>query len=87
MLFNSPVGNSNVAGLIDEVFGTPPPTTIVGTPVPQVSNCECVPYYQCLNGTIIVDGIGLIDFKIGSDAAGPRACENYLEVCCNLQIR
>ena len=79
--FPSP-GNSNVDTLITGVFGTPPPTTIVGTPVPQVNNCECVPYYQCRNGTIIEDGIGLIDLKIGSEASSPRPCENYLEVCC-----
>ncbi|XP_076681416.1 phenoloxidase-activating factor 2-like [Andrena cerasifolii] len=80
--FPSPVGNSNVDNLITGVFGTPPPTTIVGTPVPQNDNCECVPYYQCRNGTIIEDGVGLIDLKIGSEASTPRACENYLEVCC-----
>ena len=80
--FPSPVGNPNVDGLIATVFGTPPPTTIVGTQIPQADNCECVPYYLCRNGTIIQDGVGLIDLKIGSDASSPRTCENYLEVCC-----
>lgn len=70
--FPSPMGSSNVDGLIADVFGTPPPTTIVGTTVPQDDSCECVPYYQCRNGTIIEDGVGLIDLKIGSDASAPR---------------
>ena len=26
-------------------------------------DCECVPYYQCQNGTILDDGVGLIDIR------------------------
>jgi kallikrein len=40
-------------------------------------DCECVPYYQCQNGTILDNGIGLIDIRL----QGP--CDNYLDVCCN----
>lgn len=25
--------------------------------------CQCVPYYQCANGTINSDGVGLIDIR------------------------
>ncbi|XP_014210024.1 serine protease 42-like [Copidosoma floridanum] len=39
-------------------------------------DCECVPYYQCQNHTIIDDGVGLIDIRL----SGP--CEDYLDVCC-----
>ncbi|CAB0041732.1 unnamed protein product [Trichogramma brassicae] len=38
--------------------------------------CECVPYYLCSNGTIIDNGVGIIDIRI----SGP--CNNYLDVCC-----
>ncbi|XP_054009337.1 phenoloxidase-activating factor 2-like isoform X2 [Hylaeus anthracinus] len=77
--------------LIDGVFGPAPTpqsnlgtqgstsTTILGTqnkPKPLPDDCECVPYYQCNNGTILDNGVGLIDLR----AFGP--CENYLDVCC-----
>ncbi|XP_034934878.1 uncharacterized protein [Chelonus insularis] len=39
-------------------------------------DCECVPYYQCMNGSIVDDGIGLIDIRIRG------VCENYLDICC-----
>lgn len=26
-------------------------------------NCECVPYYQCQNQTIVDDGVGIIDIR------------------------
>ncbi|NP_001155060.1 serine protease homolog 21 precursor [Nasonia vitripennis] len=39
-------------------------------------DCECVPYYQCQNGTILDNGVGLIDIRL----QGP--CDNYLDVCC-----
>ncbi|XP_035724182.1 phenoloxidase-activating factor 2-like isoform X2 [Vespa mandarinia] len=39
-------------------------------------DCECVPYYQCRNGTILNDGVGIIDIRV----SGP--CDNYLDVCC-----
>ncbi|KAH0950194.1 hypothetical protein HN011_004072 [Eciton burchellii] len=39
-------------------------------------DCECVPYYQCRNGTIVSDGVSIIDIR----SFGP--CEKYLDVCC-----
>merc|ERR1719461_2259142 len=33
---------------------------------------ECVPYYQCSNGTIITDGAGLIDIRNGFGALTPE---------------
>merc|ERR550517_2456939 len=33
---------------------------------------ECVPYYQCHNGTIITDGAGLIDIRNGFGALAPE---------------
>lgn len=54
----------NLDDLISNVFGNPQqtttPTTYLGTqnkPKPQPENCECVPYYQCRNGTITDNGI------------------------------
>lgn len=30
---------------------------------PSQKNCDCVPYYLCLNNSIITDGEGLIDIR------------------------
>merc|ERR1712112_228826 len=65
-------------------------TTEVNT---QFENCadytetlgyECVPYYQCHNGTIITDGAGLIDIRNGSGVLTPEdsKCPGFLDVCC-----
>ena len=45
---------------------------------------QCVPYYQCSNGTIITDGAGLIDIRNGFAALNPEEskCPGFLEVCC-----
>merc|ERR1711962_1276343 len=63
------------------------------TTVDQVfQNCEdyadqgydCVPYYQCHNGSIITDGGGLIDIRNGFGILSPEdsKCEGFLDVCC-----
>jgi len=45
---------------------------------------ECVPYYQCHNGTIITDGAGLIDVRNGFGALNieDSKCPGFLDVCC-----
>merc|ERR1712038_191831 len=45
---------------------------------------ECVPYYQCQNGTIITDGAGLIDIRngFGSLSVEDSKCPGFLDVCC-----
>jgi len=45
---------------------------------------ECVPYYQCHNGTIITDGAGLIDIRNGFGTLTPEdsKCPGFLDVCC-----
>merc|ERR1712145_6288 len=45
---------------------------------------ECVPYYQCNNGTIIADGGGLIDIRNGFGILSPEdsKCPGFLDVCC-----
>jgi len=45
---------------------------------------ECVPYYQCSNGSIITDGAGLIDIRNGFAALNPEEskCPGFLDVCC-----
>merc|ERR1712088_470703 len=45
---------------------------------------ECVPYYQCHNGTIITDGGGLIDISNGFGILSPEdsKCPGFLDVCC-----
>merc|ERR1719427_513538 len=58
----------------------------------ETQGFECVPYYQCNDGTIITDGYGLIDIRFGgSDEAEPELavldstdlmCPGSLDVCC-----
>merc|ERR1712088_683963 len=45
---------------------------------------ECVPYYQCHDGTIITDGGGLIDIRNGFGILSPEdsKCPGFLDVCC-----
>jgi len=45
---------------------------------------ECVPYYQCHNGSIITDGGGLIDIRNGFGILSPEdsKCPGFLDVCC-----
>merc|ERR550517_2112387 len=42
---------------------------------------ECVPYYQCHNGTIITDGAGLIDIRNGFASLTPddSKCPGFLD--------
>merc|ERR1712013_498298 len=44
---------------------------------------ECVPYYQCNNGTIITDGEGLIDIRNGFGILSPEdsKCPGFLDLC------
>jgi len=58
----------------------------------ETQGFECVPYYQCDDGTIITDGFGLIDIRFGgTDDSGPELavldstdlmCPGSLDVCC-----
>merc|ERR1711962_1522492 len=45
---------------------------------------DCVPYYQCHNGSIITDGGGLIDIRNGFGILSPEDSkwEGFLDVCC-----
>lgn len=47
---------------------------------------RCVPYYQCQNGTIVVDGGGLFDIRTGLANVvldkDKSKCQGDLEVCC-----
>jgi len=47
---------------------------------------RCVPYYQCQNGEVVVDGAGLFDIRIGlADVVldpSKSKCPGDLEVCC-----
>ncbi|KAK1130370.1 hypothetical protein K0M31_018502 [Melipona bicolor] len=83
----SPVTGSALDHLISDVFNkktTTAPNTILGTNNTKQppGDCECVPYYQCRNGTISENGETLIDIRALS---GP--CENYLAVCCKIPDR
>ncbi|CAH1398360.1 unnamed protein product [Nezara viridula] len=50
--------------LIKYVFGEP---------------CICVPYYQCINGTITTDGTGILNRRMDYRTI----CKEYMNVCCN----
>ncbi|XP_023290776.1 serine protease 42 isoform X2 [Orussus abietinus] len=80
----------NAAG-VAEVTPTSVPGTILGSQNQKnqgQDSCECVPYYQCQNGSILDNGIGIIDIRSGfgdSSSESPRiqgACDNYLDICC-----
>ncbi|XP_031632936.1 phenoloxidase-activating factor 2-like [Contarinia nasturtii] len=49
---------------------------------------ECVPYYQCANGTIITDGEGLLDIRFGQEEnIDPQRhpCPGLFNTCCSLR--
>ncbi|XP_050312674.1 phenoloxidase-activating factor 2-like [Anthonomus grandis grandis] len=71
---------------IQDIFGPKPDTgsgTSTSSPNIQTNvgtgsgQCECVPYYNCINGSINTNGEGIIDIRLND---GP--CSSYLEVCC-----
>lgn len=44
---------------------------------------ECVPYYLCSDNSIITDGTGIIDIRVGdTDGEVESECPNYLDTCC-----
>ena len=82
---------------LPEILNKPPTETTNTRAVVEVDtvheNCsdyteefgyECVPYYQCSNGTIITDGAGLIDIRNGFGSLTPEdsKCPGFLDVCC-----
>lgn len=48
---------------------------------------ECVPYYQCANGSIITDGEGLLDIRFGEENGQNEVhpCPGLFETCCTLR--
>ncbi|XP_055316143.1 uncharacterized protein LOC129575928 [Sitodiplosis mosellana] len=58
---------------------------------PNANPCsfgECVPYYQCANGTIITDGEGLLDIRFGQEEnidSEKHPCPGLFETCCSLR--
>ncbi|XP_025834689.1 phenoloxidase-activating factor 2 [Agrilus planipennis] len=48
----------------------------------DMSSCLCVPYYLCKNGSLIKDGVGIIDIRIQDNP-----CSDYLETCCGSSER
>ncbi|XP_072161435.1 phenoloxidase-activating factor 2 [Bemisia tabaci] len=46
----------------------------------EAKDCECVPYYQCLNNTFNTDGVYLIENR----TLGP--CTHYLDVYCCARV-
>ncbi|CAK9800421.1 Phenoloxidase-activating factor 2 (Fragment) [Anthophora quadrimaculata] len=80
--------NGNLDSLVDNVFGnsqsSTTPVTILGTqnrPTKPTEDCECVKYYLCREGTILENGMGVIDIR------GLGSCADYLEVCCKAPNR
>lgn len=60
-------------------------------PISNANPCpfgECVPYYQCANGTIITDGEGLLDIRFGQENnldSEKHPCQGLFETCCTLK--
>ncbi|XP_025989570.1 phenoloxidase-activating factor 2 isoform X2 [Solenopsis invicta] len=87
--FNTPKGTTpqsvpqvdgDIDSLINQVFNTSTSGPILGTQNQTPSkpdDCECVPYYQCKEGKILENGVGIIDIRASSGT-----CDNYLDVCC-----
>lgn len=49
---------------------------------------ECVAYYQCANGSIITDGEGLLDIRLGQEDNAQNEkhpCPGLFETCCILR--
>lgn len=73
----APPSVPQVDGDLDDLIGSVFPTTpnsstlILGsrntTPKTKPDDCECVPYYQCKDGTILTDGTGIIDIRSDFD--------------------
>lgn len=52
-------------------------------------NCQCVPFYQCVDGVITTSGVGLIDIRasLGNSSkpvTNVESCPDILEICCAL---
>ena len=69
--------NAETTAIVDNVFENCADYT-------ESQGYECVPYYQCYNGTIITDGGGLIDIRNGFGILSPEdsKCPGFLDVCC-----
>lgn len=82
--------------LFESVFNTPdsivPASTAAPVPTaptpPPVYTCkgECVPYYLCSDNSIITDGAGIIDIRVGEDTTQENECPNYLDTCCEKEV-
>lgn len=46
-----------------------------------------MPYYQCANGSIITDGEGLLDIRLGEEegADAQHPCAGVFNTCCILK--
>lgn len=70
-----PQVDGDIDSLIKEVFSgnvntTTPGSVILGSQNQTPSkpdDCECVPYYQCKEGKILENGIGIIDIRSDFD--------------------
>ncbi|XP_058797006.1 phenoloxidase-activating factor 2 [Phymastichus coffea] len=72
-VFNQPPSNNNLPGGDRTGF---PGANGGNFPGAERGGCECVPYYQCQNGSITENGAGIIDIRVQG------GCDDYLEVCC-----
>lgn len=65
-----------------------------GGPTPEPTralkpNCQCVPFYQCVDGVITTSGEGLIDVRTvfrnnSQPVTNVETCPDILEICCAL---
>lgn len=78
---------AGVEGQEDGSFWWLTNTTTTATTTPEIW-CQCVPYYQCVDGVITTSGVGLIDIRFGGGAnqveVNVENCSKLIEVCCKL---
>ncbi|KAF6199700.1 hypothetical protein GE061_005998 [Apolygus lucorum] len=78
-VFNS---NNTSSKFVDSGSGNPGPWT--GNKNPETHGdglggdfCTCVPYYLCVNDSIVTDGNGLLDIR-----SEVKLCQTSVDVCC-----
>lgn len=84
------VWTASVEGQEDGSFWWLTNTTTAATTATSASGirCQCVPFFQCVDGVITTSGEGLIDIRFGGTATPPEVnvdvCSDVIQVCCNL---
>lgn len=83
LLFRADCEDGDLDSIIKEVFDTHGKDEGRNEPSGNLKDyrdpvqCICVPYYLCMNNTLVTDGTGVIDIR-----SKQSSCPSYLDVCC-----